>query len=55
LKHFQHPKIGRFDLEFTAFQVAEQPSLRMYLYTPSDGRSERVLREAAAATSTSSP
>jgi transcriptional regulator with XRE-family HTH domain len=48
LKHFQHPKIGRFDLEFTAFQVAEQPALRLYLYTPADARSERVLREAAA-------
>jgi hypothetical protein len=49
VKRFQHPKLGRFDLEFTAFQVAEQPSLRLYLYTPADGRSEAKLREATAA------
>lgn len=49
VKRFQHPKLGRFDLEFTAFQVAEQPSLRLCLYTPADGRSETTLREAVAA------
>ena len=49
LKRFHHPALGRFDLEFTAFQVAEQPSLRLYLYTPADdGRSETKLREAVA-------
>jgi hypothetical protein len=32
-------------LEFTIFQVAEQPSLRLYLYTPADdGPTERKLR-----------
>jgi transcriptional regulator with XRE-family HTH domain len=55
LKHFQHPALGRFDLEFTAFQVAEQPSLRLFLYAPADGRSEGKLREAVAAASTLNP
>jgi len=50
LKRFKHPELGRLDLEFTSFQVAEQPSLRLYLYTPADdGRSETKLREAVAA------
>jgi transcriptional regulator with XRE-family HTH domain len=43
-KRFQHPKLGRLDLEYTSFQVAEQPSLRLYLYTPADELSERKLR-----------
>ncbi|TME86429.1 MAG: hypothetical protein E6I43_04365 [Chloroflexi bacterium] len=46
-KRFQHPELGRFDLEYTAFQVAEQPSLRLYLYTPADKRTAMKLREAA--------
>jgi hypothetical protein len=38
-----------FDLEFTSFQVAEQASLRLSLYTPADdGRSETTLREIVA-------
>ena len=47
LKRFRHPDVGRFDLEFTSFQVAEQPSLPLYLYAPADdgGRSEAKLRE----------
>jgi transcriptional regulator with XRE-family HTH domain len=50
LKRLQHPKLGRLDLEFTSFQVAEQPSLRLYLYTPADdGRTEAKLREDVAA------
>jgi hypothetical protein len=49
LKRFQHPELGHLDLEFTSFQVAEQPSLRLSLYTPADdGRSETKLREAVA-------
>jgi hypothetical protein len=48
LKRYQHPELGRFDLEYTSFQVAEQPSLRLSLYTPADDRSERALREAVA-------
>jgi transcriptional regulator with XRE-family HTH domain len=49
LKRFQHPELGRFDLEYTSFQVAEQPSLRLSLYTPADdGRSETTLREIVA-------
>ena len=45
LKRFQHPEFGRFDLEFASFQVAEQPTLRLSLYTPADdGRSETTLR-----------
>jgi transcriptional regulator with XRE-family HTH domain len=46
LKRFDHPELGRLDLEFTAFQVAEQPSLRLYLYAPADARSETRLKEA---------
>lgn len=47
LKRFHHPLLGDFDLEFTSYQVAEQPSLRLSLYTPADdGRSETKLREA---------
>jgi transcriptional regulator with XRE-family HTH domain len=50
LKRFQHPALGRYELEFTSFQVAEQPSLRLALYTPADdGRSETTLREIVAA------
>ena len=57
LKRFQHPELGRLDLEFTSFQVAEQPSLRLYLYTPADdGRTEAKLRKAVAeAPSTADP
>jgi hypothetical protein len=46
LKRYNHPALGRFDLEYTSFQVAEQPSLRLALYTPADdGQSERTLQE----------
>ncbi|HUZ85510.1 MAG TPA: hypothetical protein VNF26_01015 [Candidatus Baltobacterales bacterium] len=37
-------------LEFTILHVAEQPSLRLYLYTPADGgRTEATLRKAVVA------
>lgn len=56
LKRFQLGDLGRFDLEFTSFQVAEQPSLRLSLYTPAlDGRSERTLREIVAAARSAAP
>ncbi len=45
LKRLQHPKLARLDLEFTIFHVAEQPTLRLYLYTPADERTETTLRE----------
>jgi hypothetical protein len=51
-KRIQHLELGRLDLEYTSFQVAEQPSLRLYLCMPADGRSETKLREAASAAST---
>jgi transcriptional regulator with XRE-family HTH domain len=51
LQHPEHPELGPFELEFTSFQVAEQPSLRLYLYAPPDERSERVLREVVEAAS----
>jgi transcriptional regulator with XRE-family HTH domain len=52
LKRFNHPVMGRFDLEYTSFQVAEQPSLRLSLYTPADdGHSEFTLREVVSAAS----
>ena len=44
-----HPELGRLDLEFTILQVAEQPSLRLYLYTPADdGETAQRLRDTAA-------
>jgi transcriptional regulator with XRE-family HTH domain len=50
LMRFRHPERGRFDLEFTSFQVAEQPSLRLALYTPADDAgSETTVREIVAA------
>ncbi|HEV8634101.1 MAG TPA: helix-turn-helix transcriptional regulator [Chloroflexota bacterium] len=56
LHRFAHPELGRFDLEFMPFQVAEQPSLRLYLYTPADdGRSENVLRQVVAAATAATP
>lgn len=49
LKPFRHPELGHFDLEYTSFQVVDQPSLRLLLYTPADdGRSETALRQAIA-------
>ena len=46
-KRLQHPELGRLDLEFTILHVAEQPSLRLYLYTPADdGPTEARLRGA---------
>jgi hypothetical protein len=56
LKRLEHPELGRLDLEFTVFQVAEQPSLRLYLYTPADdGRTEGKLREVVAEASAATP
>jgi transcriptional regulator with XRE-family HTH domain len=56
LKRYNHPELGRFDLEYTSFQVAEQPSLRLALYTPADdGHSEATLREIVAAHPAPSP
>jgi transcriptional regulator with XRE-family HTH domain len=48
LKRFQHPTFGHYDLEYTSFQVAEQPALRLLLYTPADDRSKATLREVVA-------
>jgi transcriptional regulator with XRE-family HTH domain len=48
LKRLLHPKLGRLDLEFTIFHFVEQPSLRLYLYTPADERSETKLLENSA-------
>jgi hypothetical protein len=49
LKKLQHAKLGRINLDFPIFQVAEQPSLRLYLYTPGDERTEIKLRVAVPA------
>jgi len=48
LKRFKHPELGRLDLEYTVFQVAEQASLRLYVYTPADEHTEAKLRDSAA-------
>jgi transcriptional regulator with XRE-family HTH domain len=37
LKRMQHPELGRIDLEFTTYQVGEQPSLKLILYSPPRG------------------
>lgn len=45
-KVLNHPELGRLELEFTILHVAEQPSLRLYLYTPAgNGATERKLRD----------
>lgn len=33
-KEYEHPRVGRLVFEYTAFQVAETPDLRLVLYTP---------------------
>ncbi len=48
-KRLRHPKLGRLDIESTSLRDTENPSLRIFLYSPADGRSEAKLREAAAA------
>jgi transcriptional regulator with XRE-family HTH domain len=52
LHRFDHPELGRLDLVLSPFQVADQPSLRVVLYTPADGETERALREAPGAPGT---
>ena len=39
----QHPELGRLELEFTSLQVLEEPSLRLYLYSPANEESEAKL------------
>jgi hypothetical protein len=47
-KRLRHRQFGTLDLEFTILHIAEQPSLRLYLYTPADdGATERALCGAA--------
>lgn len=48
-KHFNHPQLGRLEFEYTPFEIPEQPSMRLYLFTPTDERTERKMREAPAA------
>jgi hypothetical protein len=46
-KHLLHPELGPLTVEFTILQVADQPSLRLYLYTPGDeGTTAEKLRRA---------
>ena len=49
IKRFNHPQLGRLEFEYTPFEVLEQPSMRLYLFTPTDERTERKMREAPAA------
>jgi hypothetical protein len=50
LQRFKHSQMGRLVLEFTSFQVAEQPSLWLYRYTPADdGQTAARLRETVGA------
>jgi transcriptional regulator with XRE-family HTH domain len=54
-KLLDHAELGRLDLEFTIFQVSEQPTLRLYLYTPADdGPTESKLRTIGAPQAASS-
>jgi hypothetical protein len=49
LKRFERAELGCYDLEYASFQVADQPSLRLALYTPADdGRREQTVREIVA-------
>ncbi len=47
LKRLNHPQLGRLDLEFTTYWVSEQPSLKLYLYTPAHGGDTEARLEAA--------
>ncbi|MBO0684213.1 MAG: helix-turn-helix domain-containing protein [Candidatus Dormibacteraeota bacterium] len=50
LKLLRHPELGDLELEYTTYQVSDQPGLKLCLYTPEPGsRTERVLQEAASA------
>lgn len=46
IKLFNHPRLGRLEFEYTPFEITEQPSMRLYLFTPADERTEKKLREA---------
>ena len=55
-KQLLHPELGHLQVEFTIFHVAEQPSLRLYLYTPADdGETETALRKALGVGPASAP
>jgi transcriptional regulator with XRE-family HTH domain len=54
LKRLRHPELGDVELEYTTYQVGDQPGLRLCLYTPEPGsRTERVLQSAAQPAATS--
>jgi len=45
-KLFNHPQLGRLEFEYTPFEIIEQPSLRLYLFTPANKNTEAKLRAA---------
>ena len=45
-KQYDHPQLGRLEFEYTPFEVSEQPSLHLYLFTPADMSTETKVREA---------
>jgi hypothetical protein len=47
-KRILHPELGRLELEYTALQVVEQPSLRLYLFAPADQQTDEKLRARSA-------
>jgi transcriptional regulator with XRE-family HTH domain len=47
-KRIDHPELGRLELEYTAVQVVEQPSLRLYLFAPANDETDKKLHERSA-------
>lgn len=45
-KLYDHPQLGRLEFEYTPFEITEQPSLRLYLFTPANKNTEAKLRAA---------
>ncbi|HEX4216078.1 MAG TPA: hypothetical protein VIA06_22390 [Candidatus Dormibacteraeota bacterium] len=45
LKHLDHPTLGDLELEYSWYQIGDQPGMSLCLYTPIPGsRTESVLR-----------
>ncbi|MFC5315626.1 MmyB family transcriptional regulator [Azospirillum rugosum] len=47
IKHLQHPELGTFELECSAFAVDGRPDLSLLVYNPLDERIEDRIRTLA--------
>jgi transcriptional regulator with XRE-family HTH domain len=45
-KLYDQPQLGRLEFEYTPFEITEQPSLHLYLFTPADKNTETKVRAA---------